>query len=271
MRIIFLELMLYLKIAIFSGTPANICGILNGTQPWFDESIDDWTEEVIERANRNLVSFLKPLVDQWIDSGRDINNWNCHTIADRSLRRVPSGYKTPLLEVLSPYWKRVRPDVCLLLDGTWAVPTGPGHLGGNPSKTRLLAFYFFSQMLQTPGRAILRCDNPECGRYFQYERIPKVPIKLGTYCSNCKGRAAAIRLRESRRRRQQCLEQLAAKIWHLYPEVSKIRRPAWVAQEMNKTLPPSQQLNEKGKWVTQNKALFLCEVDKDRPHRNKKA
>jgi len=254
------------RVSVFRHSALVIAEILNCGERWFENLyIEEWGEDVARSSDHVLRCELKQLVDQWIDSGRDHQNRQCQTMSARDASKIPCGYKQSLFDILAASWLRICPRVCLLHDGTPTVVTNPPQPDPKSitSSAHELAAYWLMALLQTPGaRSLARCENPSCQRYFEYERTPKRVIKRGTYCPDCKGKASALRTRESRENRRVLRVRLAADLWQKWKPRSRSNRSAWIAGRMNPKLTAVAQIGRNGKWVTQNRDAILAEIER---------
>ena len=254
------------RVPVFRHSALIVAEILNGGEHWFENLYtEEWGEDVARGADDLLRRALRKLVDQWIDSGRDHRNRQCQTMSARDASKIPPGYNQSLFDILAASWLRICPRVCLLHDGTRTVVSNPPQPDPKniESSTHELATYWVMELLQTPGaHSLACCENPGCQRYFEYERTPKRVIKRGTYCPDCKGKASALRVRESREKRRALRVRLAAELWQKWKPRSGSNRSRWIAGQMNPKLTAVAQIGRNGKWVTQNRDAILAEIER---------
>jgi hypothetical protein len=135
-----------------------------------------------------------------------------------------------------------------------------------------VAMYWFARLLDSPfSRMLARCDD--CGIYFAYERAPRIDIKGGTYCANCKGKGSARRMKSTRERRTNELVGFAADVWEQWKPDSRLGpRSRWIAERVNRRTAKIEAKSGKkseslfsvitGRWVTQHHTEIEAEVER---------
>jgi hypothetical protein len=142
-----------------------------------------------------------------------------------------------------------------------------------------VAMYWFARLLDSPfSRLLARCDD--CGTYFAYERAPRIDIKGGTHCANCKGQGSARRMKSTRERRTNELVGFAADVWEQWkPDSRHGVRSKWIAERVNRRTAKIEGKSGKkseslfsvitGRWVTQHLTEIEVEVER-RKHATRK-
>ena len=135
-----------------------------------------------------------------------------------------------------------------------------------------VAMYWFARLLDSPfSRLLARCDD--CGTYFAYERAPRIDIKVGTHCANCKSQGSARRMRSTRERRTTELVGFAADVWEQWkPDSRHGPRSQWIADRVNRRTAKIEAKSGKkseslfsvitGRWVTQHHTEIEAEVER---------
>lgn len=135
-----------------------------------------------------------------------------------------------------------------------------------------VAMYWFASLLDSPfSRLLARCDD--CGTYFAYERAPRIDIKGGTHCANCKGQGSARRMKSTRERRTNELVGFAADVWEQWkPDSRHGPRSRWIAERVNRRTAKIEAKSGKkseslfsvitGRWVTQHLTEIKAEVER---------
>jgi ribosomal protein L44E len=200
--------------------------------------------EAMQVAKQHLRSTLRQLVDQWIDSGRGFVPENADLAKERSLFKRPQHAFA--LEKFISGWLARNPPKIGLLSGNLGVPGGipeqppiffqinpPGldeHLPAQPGGMAWgveLAGYWLLRLISCPiQKRFARCSNDGCRKYFVYERALKQ--RYETYCPNCKGKGAALRVASANERKHERRIKAAARFWSRW-KPSYGNRSSWVA------------------------------------------
>ncbi len=218
---------------------------------------------LIEQAASARLSTLGSLVDQWIESGKNVDGSGADSPWARNIDWTGESYSTALSVPLSKAIEGGKAQIQLLKEGRLMVST---HLlyykHTDPLlRARELGIGDFISLLEVPTRERLsRCD--ECKKYFVNARAPKKDALIlhGTFCGGCKGKGGAIRTVGTRKRRNNRLVMLAAQLWPKWkPSHRSGTQSIWVANQVNKLLRQGEQPIT-GKWVTQNRVKIQTEI-----------
>jgi hypothetical protein len=250
----------------------RVVSLLNGAWPWSDGLFKS-NPELRKHAQKAFTESLRSLVNQWIDSGKDIDG--VETPTKRSVSKTPPGYKRSLRDILRDWYDRRAPgtdvddrtgeDVIIirepspseriaLMDEDWPA----GRLMADAYE---MAIYWLHKLLNSAGSyRVARCQNAECrSPYYVRERMRREPIKRGTYCQNCANVGSITRVQASRERRREALINSAADVWDGYkPSRQYPRKSDWVALQVTKRTD----WDIRGKWVTQNQQVIEAEVER---------
>ena len=219
---------------------------------------------LIEQAASARLSTLGSLVDQWIESGKNVDSSRADSPWTRNIFWTGEGYPNPLAVPLSNAIEGGIGKIQLLNEGRLMVSIH--HLYYKHTepllRARELGIGDFISLLDAPTRErLFKCD--ECKKYFVHARTPKrdALILHGTFCGDCKGKGGARRTLGTRERRNKRLITLAARSWPMWkPSHRSGTQSTWVANQVNKRLQQGEQ-RVTGKWVTQNKVKIQTEIE----------
>lgn len=256
-------------------TPGHIVRLLNKNLP-VDKFVGDDPQS-------KLTWLLRVFVDQWIDSGRNVDGVDeprSRNVYWRGLGHV--GLTGNLGNVLADWNYEHLDGIRILPNGKRTVGMAGSQSGRartleeayaehkafydpqpeNEHEAREIAIYWLQELLESPSSyRIARCDNTECGRYYLRRRAPRGTIKRGTYCERCATVASSVRVGTSRKQRKQKIIECAAGVWEAFkPSRRNPRKPDsdWVAIRVNQ----KSQTIITGKWVTQNRKAIEAEVER---------
>ena len=222
--------------------------------------------ECLAQAGDAFYSTLHSSIDQWIASGRSGEAQAIESVADRSVRVVPFGYRRPLGDFLDKWLSRNTLPQTVNEKGQRTTPqpfvdfrelrTAPAKVGQN------YAVWWFLHFMGSPScYRLAHCKNPECGDYFAYERTPRRLIKRGTFCPDCKGHGAALRRDRSREERTRVIIETAASVWDAWKRSR--RHPdhrAWVAQRVQELTG----IEIERRWISRSLQVILRKVEERR-------
>jgi hypothetical protein len=219
----------------------------------------------IAQAVSTRLSTLGRLVDQWLESGKNVDGNGADSPWARNIEWTGKSYPMPLSVTLSNAIEGGIAQIRLLNEGRLMVSIHSLYYKYTDPllRARELGIGDFVSFLDAPTRERLsRCD--ECKKYFVSTRTPRknARIRYGTFCVNCKGKGGVRRTLGTRQRRNKRLVTLAAQFWTRWKPLARYgKRPVWVATRVNKRLRLDEQ-PVTGKWVTQNRLKIQVEVER---------
>ena len=216
-------------------------------------------EDVLEvlKDERFGKDRLRALVDDWLDSGRSEGT---ETPKERTLRRGTLNTWTRtiwperdgLQDILNHWVSEGRFQFSFTDSGELELETPCRYSTDKPlADAKNDAIRLFGKLLQSShGYRIAKCCEPQCGRYFYYERVPKAVLKSGTLCQDHRLRGGTIRKNMQRKQRRKKLLALAAEAWRKC-KLDQTDSYRWIADQVNKRLGPTDERITR-RFVTQN-------------------
>ena len=199
-----------------------------------------------EAAKKGFLEEMKDLASAWINSGKSSDG--CDNAHDRHVG-MQEGLGYTLARRLITRLSNVTfsmPEV-LQRDGRPAEGSDVqffyfisrkyrGLLEENGDFFgRQVAVYWFRRMLDSDySRHFSRCEF--CKTFFEWERIPNMPVCKGIYCDACKVRGSHRRNVESRKERIRKIVDAAATVWNDCPKRRLEDRERWVAERVSDDL-----------------------------------
>jgi hypothetical protein len=237
--------------------------LLNGADPWqlfpLSAFAGEYKASEKQFSSAEMTRYLRALVDNWIDSGKDASG-----IEEPSHRNVSGVFQDSgerLTDVLGSWIGRHRPMLGILGSGELAVwdPPIPTLRGSEPAFFgKEFAVYWLYKLLNSLfASRLARCGNQKCGRYYLRRRVRKSAIKRGAFCSNCSGAGSAARTKISRKKQEQELIEAGAYAWPSWRADLHGKQSEWVALEINTRLGKERIT---GNWVTRNRPAIEAEV-----------
>jgi hypothetical protein len=199
-----------------------------------------------QRVAKFHIFALRLLMDNWIESGRE------GAYEDVRKRHLSE----PLMDTLMG-WSSSRPPELSFRrwDGkpSLYLPVGRTHDPDHPFRNAWnTAIVLFARFLDSPYRyRIAKCRASGCTYYYSY-RIPRGPLKYGTFCPVHRQSASAAR---SQNRKREAVNENRVKIarglWGKWPTEARSEKSKriWLTAELNrlqsKAYPPV-----KVNWIT---------------------
>jgi len=186
--------------------------------------------EHARRVAKFYVFCLRTVVDAWIESGRN-------GLFENPLKRQLSE---PLMNALIRWSSDHRTELSFKWwtgEPTLYIPACRQHDPENPFRNAWNdAIRLFAQFLDSPYRyRIAKCRSEGC-TYFYTDRIPRGPLKFGTYCPAHRQIASAKRsVVRKRNAMQENRIKIAKQLWGRWPPEARTERTRllWLTTELN--------------------------------------
>jgi hypothetical protein len=200
------------------------------------------------RVAKFHIFSLRTLVDNWIESGRKgmYENVRARHLSD------------PMMAALMHWSSKRRPELSFQWwDGSPSlyIPVGRDHNPKCPFQNAWdTAILLFARLLDSPYRyRIAKCRFPGC-TYYYTDRVPKGPLKYGTFCPAHRQKASARRA-ECRKRNatHENRIRIAHSVWGQWPRHFRTEKSQrlWVVTELNRRQPEAYS-PIKINWVTRH-------------------
>jgi len=199
--------------------PAYIAYILNcrwtrEAQGW--ANVPSLPKETRDAVIAEMLGLLKTLVDQWIESGKNIRDANVENPWERSIAWTSPLRPNPISTVLLLYAESNPRVASIDSNSRMRIDILPIPFDAKYPLiwARDRAIYEFVMLLDSPMRErLFRCDA--CATYYVRAKAPRKdrPIKRGTFCKKCRNKGGIRRMAD--RRNQQKKERIgwAADAW----------------------------------------------------------
>jgi hypothetical protein len=200
-------------------------------------------------ASETLVSELRRLVDEWLDSGR---SGGIEMPKTRTLENTPTAYSE-----MNRWLGRNRPVSFATPSGEIRYMIGPNSFPADGQcnsirESKEAARRMFVLLMDSPVKyALFRCHKADCGRYYILER-PRGTYKRWTYCPQHRTRVSALRgTKEKRERERIGALEIASNALGAWPGLTKRTRAkhktakGYIASKLS-------HLGLTAKWVTRN-------------------
>ncbi len=211
--------------------------------------------QLLESATKSLIATMQEMAEMWIVSGKNPNDRNVDTPADRNVEDILPDRSVSLLWLINHLLFEKYPRYAALKrDGTLVIKDVPpiftdDHLSdgleiGLEKYCRSVAAYYFVHLLDSPySRHLARCDG--CKKYFGYARARLRTVKHGVFCKDCASMSSGSRTVASRSK----WLDTAARAWIEWESKRRSKdRDQWTYDSVNK----AHRKSFGKRWISQN-------------------
>jgi hypothetical protein len=213
-------------------------------------SIIPANEEHDSRVAKFYICCLRALVDAWIESGRDREHEDHEDPCARHLTM-------PLQNALNHWAGERHPELSFQESGKPVLELPASRMRNDDAPFRAAwenALQYFAQFLDSPDRYLIaKCRNQAC-TYYYAQRMPRGPLKYGTYCPAHRQQASAARsVYRSRSDLKKTRLKIARSLWGKWPPSAKSEKQqrSWLVEKLNEKQDPDNP-PIKINWVTRN-------------------